>query len=79
MFNFGEHRTSKRPRAIRTMKQAKQGRDIGYALVLKGCCITALEFGHPDPEIHLSMPPSSVFLVDLAKKPCWVEGKIGLP
>ncbi|KAI4494537.1 hypothetical protein M0802_008858 [Mischocyttarus mexicanus] len=41
MSNFGEHRTSKRPRAIRTVKQAKQGRDIGYALVLKGCCITA--------------------------------------
>ncbi|KAL2739383.1 hypothetical protein V1477_010772, partial [Vespula maculifrons] len=36
MSNFGEHRTSKQPRAIRTVKQAKQGRDIGYALVLKG-------------------------------------------
>ncbi|KAL2716670.1 hypothetical protein V1478_014346 [Vespula squamosa] len=33
MSNFGEHRTSKQPRAIRTVKQAKQGRDIGYALI----------------------------------------------
>lgn len=57
-FNFVERSTSKWPRAIRSVKQAKQGRDIGCASVLKGVasCITICYSALDLQEMRIAFP-----------------------
>lgn len=74
-FNFVERSTSKWPRATRSVKQAKQGRDIGLASVLKGVasCITICYSAMDLPGNEDRLPPPILRRFSPPRSPAWNE------